>query len=769
MSLSTSPSPRHLSASGSRSPQANISNINKVERLVGKRGQDYLKENLQKSRITTMRTHLLQAKIPVRPPSIGPAIVMLDMLGVPPHEVNQILIKELCEDIKSDLSNMNQDNLILCLTKRIFKTGYYELMDNDEFQAVTLEVINRIQPKNISQELAGLLKNLWDKGNPKNEKNPMPFLREMFMKISLSTRQKIYHWHKVLLQEQVDQHFQTYCIESVNAIRDNAHWDLNYFQSAVKLAESLFVARNADTLDESRKLFRIVSDYLRLKYFETGNVYYGEYRIYLLMNLRKLDFPFKVKPAGENLLKALNGLNDLSNNNTNNRKVLEQSLIKINDELISALNVVKLPIERINRLTDKRTISDLILTYKLQAPRRRKQPGYKSLAGGTLTLNRGLWVYKCREYKDQAKGEQIKNIVQNLKHTYHQERIRNTIGTSLNVLLLTPEIMVRCNRVWFEWCERNKISKGTKLEDNSILHVPTDEIITREMVPRGILQDFDSLMTRIHKEILERYIMMNKSVAKRFTGKDVFEKPVVPNYVPTPEERTAFRNKHSVGMTDAKYKEYVHMEQKNYFEIIGGNQMCVEEILKNINSKDDSNNGMKVNKYEDKPASIFLTDVNLMFDNCIKYHTWLLENRKDRTGPEKEFSKNLIGYANRLKINCYNRFLEELKKYEQYRESAEIERKFLKIHEDDELFKDKMQKEYARKRIEERKSKSKSRGRGRPRTISKSQSKPAISTSSTSPIISTAGGSSNSNPVSNKMKTATAEVPTTTISQDTRQ
>ena len=81
-------------------------------------------------------------------------------------------------------------------------------------------------------------------------------------------------------------------------------------------------------------------------------------------------------------------------------------------------------------------------------------------------------------------------------------------------------------------------------------------------------------------------------------------------------------------MTDAKYKEYVQMEQKNYFEIIGGNQMCVEEILKNINSKDDSNNGMKVNKYEDKPASIFLTDVNLMFDNCIKYHTWLLENRK---------------------------------------------------------------------------------------------------------------------------------------------
>ena len=46
------------------------------------------------------------------------------------------------------------------------------------------------------------------------EKNPMPFLREMFMKISLSTRQKIYHWHKVLLQEQVDQHFQTYCIEN---------------------------------------------------------------------------------------------------------------------------------------------------------------------------------------------------------------------------------------------------------------------------------------------------------------------------------------------------------------------------------------------------------------------------------------------------------------------------------------------------------------------------------------------------------------------------
>ena len=127
MSLSTSPSPRHLSASGSRSPQANISNINKVERLVGKRGQNYLKENLQKSRITTMRTHLLQAKIPVRPPSIGPAIVMLDMLGVPPHEVNQILIKELCEDIQSFSTTLSE-------IKDIYKAHHRFLGENEIWQ-----------------------------------------------------------------------------------------------------------------------------------------------------------------------------------------------------------------------------------------------------------------------------------------------------------------------------------------------------------------------------------------------------------------------------------------------------------------------------------------------------------------------------------------------------------------------------------------------------------------------------------------------------------
>ena len=90
MGLSTSPSPRHLSASGSRSPQANISNINKVERLVGKRGQDYLKENLQKSRITTMRTFVAGENSGTT--SINWPAIKYGMLFI---QVNQILIKDV--------------------------------------------------------------------------------------------------------------------------------------------------------------------------------------------------------------------------------------------------------------------------------------------------------------------------------------------------------------------------------------------------------------------------------------------------------------------------------------------------------------------------------------------------------------------------------------------------------------------------------------------------------------------------------------------------
>ena len=102
--------------------------------------------------------------------------------------------------------------------------------------------------------------------------------------------------------------------------------------------------------------------------------------------------------------------------------MLEQLILNINEELRSALKVIKLPIERIDRLTDKSSTNDLVVTYKLRAPIKKAMKGkMRSLSGGTLSLDRGKWVYTCKTFGHVAEGEKVVDIVANLKHPYHQE------------------------------------------------------------------------------------------------------------------------------------------------------------------------------------------------------------------------------------------------------------------------------------------------------------------------------------------------------------
>ena len=83
------------------------------------------------------------------------------------------------------------------------------------------------------------------------------------------------------------------------------------------------------------------------------------------------------------------------------------------------------------------------------------------------------------------------------------------MGRPLNIVMLTPEIMVKCNKKWFPdvWDKEDrdlKLTKSKKLEDASRLDIPTDDIITGFMVPGGTLEGFPSLITRCQGKYLKR-------------------------------------------------------------------------------------------------------------------------------------------------------------------------------------------------------------------------------------------------------------------------
>ena len=328
--------------------------------------QGLCQAGMQKLDPAGMRLNLMK-NIPIHPPSIAPALTMLDMLGMPPHEVNQLLSKSLCEDIRSSLANMSQTNLVRCLRNKILETNpdkitYFELMGNRDFQSVVLEIISLIEPQNVNEEVAGLFALRLGPGHCCR-------FFGLFLKIPLTTRQIVWEHNPQLLRDLVDRLFKQYCAESVRALRNNSHGNLNEFDSAAELAKSLKVRWRSG---QRRKLYGIISDHLRRRFFETGNVYYGEFRAYLLLNLRKNDFPFRSRPPYENLLKALNALMDIEPSQSVNSK-MKSVLESINDVLITDMGVANLPKDRIDRLTDKSLTSDLIITYKLQAPIVRKK------------------------------------------------------------------------------------------------------------------------------------------------------------------------------------------------------------------------------------------------------------------------------------------------------------------------------------------------------------------------------------------------------------
>ena len=161
------------------------------------------------------------------------------------------------------------------------------------------------------------------------------------------------------------------------------------------------------------------------------------------------------------------------------------------------------------------------------------------------------------------------------------------MGRPLNIVMLTPEIMVKCNKAWFPdvWDkdERDlKLTKSKKLEDASRLDIPTDDVITGFMVPGGTLESFPSLITRCQREILEKVIL--KASGGGFRGDTWFSDPVLPTYIPLRSEGQKFLNANSVDKLDPKYIAFCEKGGSNTL-ILSEENRCAFQILRKRSMK----------------------------------------------------------------------------------------------------------------------------------------------------------------------------------------
>ena len=138
----------------------------------------------------------------------------------------------------------------------------------------------------------------------------------------------------------------------------------------------------------------------------------------------------------------------------------------------------------------------------------------------------------------------------------------------------------------------------------------------------------------------------------------MFSEPVLPTYIPLPPEGQKFLNANGVDKLDPKYIAFCEKERKQYLDIIGGKPMCVSDIQKKVDEVP--------NAYENLPICAFLNDVNLIFDNCIKYWQWR------ETQDDREKNPGLIKFANNLKIKCYEAYIRLLQQFELFRESSAV-------------------------------------------------------------------------------------------------
>ena len=115
--------------------------------------------------------------------------------------------------------------------------------------------------------------------------------------------------------------------------------------------------------------------------------------------------------------------------------------------------------------------------------------------------------------------------------------------------------------------------------------------------------------------------MILKSSAGGLRGNALFSEPVLPTYIPLPPEGLKFLNVNGVDKLDQNTLHSVK-KRKQYLDIIGENR-CAFQIFRK--------RSMKCKRIPGLPICAFLNDVNLIFDNCIKYWQWR-ETQEDREG-----------------------------------------------------------------------------------------------------------------------------------------
>jgi hypothetical protein len=565
--------------------------------------------------------------------SITPAAAMLNMLGVPPSETNRVIVSTLCSEIRADVSDLTPRNLESCFKKRIMKWIPYGVLDNKTLQDTVVEVVNCIPVENITQELTVQFKIMWTEGKHKT------YLRSLFNRFPLVTKQLVWlHHPNDVFYEELDTLFLEYTREA-SAISQMAQLSSGDRRAKIPSIERLrtYVHVGEAVVDlqkrgeYSDKLYQHTLQFIYDRFIESGNAIYGSLRTDLLTHLTVNGFPFRDPDNCRDLVKAVEKMMQFKfSTNEDNEGQIEELLSGVNNQLKDAFKVAGMREFKIQRLTNDYSASQtLSRTCKLSGKTGKRRGRAAVPVGGTLMYRNGKFHYETKVYKDHNDGEKPVDIVKVLKHAHHQNAIRINMGLDLNVKLLKDSILVYFNKLKYPKTFA-RLAPTSRLEDNTIIYIPTDDEILEHMQPGQGLSNHDVPLISCQKEPL--WLILNDK-----KNGYLFSQPAVQ------------------ALTDDEKAIYLAEIER---------PMDAGTLMDRV----------KERKYT-KDLTAFLKDYFLIFDNCLKF--W---GNDQRFGTQ--LAKNLVGLAYRIVGRGYVNLLRKLKEYDLYRELAEVERLFSNKYDD---------------------------------------------------------------------------------------
>ena len=594
----------------STSPTASVprENVTVTAELVGK----ILRSGARPREAQKKILGLLSFSVTGQADKTAPAMTLLNMVGMSPYETNHAVVSCLCDDIRNTIKDLTAQNLILCLKYKIMK--FVPLLSDKNLRDTVLDIVHHISPADVNTELTRICNEMWVMGMSQK-----PYLLSLVQKFPLYTKQRAWLDHGTMFEDELDEIFAEYCRESMLL-----NGKLGVLRGGDRRAEIASIERMRKSISveddalSSNKLYKQTTLFLYTRYLRTGNPWYGALRADLVADLRVNNFPFQTPDHCEDFIKSLEDLANFDIGAASSVDDVDFIVQKVGMQLKELLKLAEVRPYKIQRLVDdEEDIQKLDRTYKFKGNNFGGQKKRGVPHGGILIYSRGKFTYQTRAFKTVNEGETIHEITIMLKHKYHQAQIRKNMGCTLSVKYLKESILVYFNKLKFPQIFA-RLTPSSKLQDHTIIYIPTDDEILEHMQNGGGLSNFDTPLVGCQKELL-KFIEDKTNF--------IFNNPAV-NAFDSDELRATY---------------LVEIEKP----------MDKSLVLKNLTSG-----------VYDGDAGAFLEDYFLIFDNCIRY--W--EKRSDP----------LMLVLLSLKKACYGytRFMKSLEANDLLREYADIERQF---------------------------------------------------------------------------------------------